>query len=116
MVGLLGSILNQESSVKSGDAADQQLLDSGQDSDQKGFADAYTKNIDTLSAAKSGKHIPDSPEPSRNVEQYNGLTSNDSERRNANYHRWVTNPLQRGLDQYAESQGIDEELLSLLMD
>ena len=114
MVGLLGSILNQESSVKSGDAADQQLLDSGQDSDQKGFADAYTKNIDTLSAAKSGKHIPDSPEPSRNVEQYNGLTSKTL-RGGMQIIIGGNEPTPEGLDQYAESQGIDEELLSLLM-
>ena len=114
MVGLLGSILSQESSVKSGDAADQQLLDSGQDSDQKGFADAYTKNIDTLSAAKSGKHIPDSPEPSRNVAQHNGLTSKTL-RGGMQIIIGGNEPTPEGLDQYAESQGIDEELLSLLM-
>ncbi len=114
MVGLLGSILSQESPAKSGDTADKQSLDEGQAGDANGFAEAYSKNIDSLSSAKTGKHMPDATESSRNAEHHNGLTSKTL-KGGMQIIIGGNEPTPEGVDQYAELQGIDEQLLSLLM-
>jgi flagellar hook-length control protein FliK len=136
MVGQITSILSQNKTPDLANSLDNREADDNDSSRERGFAGIYHQNIDALDAAKSGIDLPpkDQALPASAISP-DGLKSNalsgditlpasaiSTDGLKSKTLKGGTalilgglEPSQEGLAEYAKAQGIDADLLSLLM-
>ena len=115
MVGQITSILSQNKTPDLANSPDSKEAEHNDSSREQGFAGIYHQNIDALDAAKSGIDLPfEDQAPVANTTSIDGLESKTLRGGTALILGGLE-PSQEGLAEYAKAQGIDAELLSLLM-